>query len=47
MEQSLPQHVQLSLSGGQADSERTQFNTRARKHKFLKYETFLSSKKFP
>jgi len=30
MEQLSPQHVRSSLSGGQADSERTQFNTRVR-----------------
>jgi len=31
MEQLSPQHVRSSLSGGQADSERTQFNARVRK----------------
>jgi len=35
MEQLSPQHVRSSLSGGQADSERTQFNTRVRKHQSI------------
>jgi len=33
MEQLSPPHVRSSLSGDQADSERTQFSTRVRKHK--------------
>jgi len=32
MEQLSPQHARSSLSGGQADSEKTQFNARVRKH---------------
>jgi len=44
MEQLSPQHVRSSLSGGQADSERTQFNTRVRKHT-IKASTIQSSGK--
>jgi len=35
MEQLSPQHARSSLSGGQADSERTQFNTRVRKQSLV------------
>jgi len=40
MEQLSPQHVRSSLSGGQADSERTQFNTRVRQHNRKKSENY-------
>jgi len=42
MEQLPPQHVQSSLSGGQTDSERTQFNARVRKHQAANNVHFCS-----
>jgi len=47
MEQLSLQQVRSTLSAGQADSERTQFNTRVRKHFYCLLQIYWIHENFP